>query len=91
MWGIPSRTKRGKDGTFDAESESGSWKWPKGEGFSGQIAGGSLGDLITFIVYCPVRIWSDSLHTYRWIHTYIATEHFIAAATTIPFPNWHEE
>lgn len=53
MWGIPSRTKRGKSGTFDAESES--WTWSKNEGFSGQIAGGSLGDLITLIVYCPVR------------------------------------
>lgn len=53
MWGIPSRSKRGKNGTYDPESQS--WTWPKGEGFSGQIAGGALGDLITFIVYCPVR------------------------------------
>ena len=51
MWGIPSRTKKGKAGKYDPES--GSWKWRKGEGFCGQIAGGIIGDLITFIVYCP--------------------------------------
>ena len=49
MWGIPSRTKKGKPGTYDPVSKS--WKWKKGEGFCGQIAGGMIGDLVTFIVY----------------------------------------
>lgn len=52
LWGIPSRSKKGKQsGVYDTNSKS--WKWPKAEGFSGQIAGGTLGDLISISLRCP--------------------------------------